>query len=159
MGRRKEFAAFAWQGEPPDPQDEATFQACKLDHGLRDHGKHHVLLELYQELLRLRHAMPALAQLRKDRLETQTFETSKAFYVLRWSDADEVALLFNFNDTPTTMTVPLSSGHWSTVLDSAAARWNGPGSSIPTAIPSDGEMTLDIPPIAFLILSRDQGQR
>jgi maltooligosyltrehalose trehalohydrolase len=156
-GRRKEFAAFAWQDEPPDPQDEATFQACKLDHGLRDHGQHHVLLELYQELIRLRHAIPALSQLRKDRLETQTFETSKSLYVLRWSDADEVALMFNFNDTPATMTVPLSPGHWSTVLDSTDARWNGNGSSIPTAITSDGEVTLDVPPIAFSILSRDKG--
>ena len=31
-GRREEFAAFAWQGEPPDPQDIATFQRAKLDH-------------------------------------------------------------------------------------------------------------------------------
>ena len=156
-GRRKEFAAFAWQGEPPDPQDEATFQTCKLDHGLRDHGQHHILLELYQELIRFRHALPALSQLRKDCLETQTFETSKSLYVLRWSDAGEVALMFNFNDTPATMTVPLSPGHWSTVLDSADARWNGPGSSIPTTITSDGEVTLDVPPIAFSILGRDKG--
>ena len=24
-GRREEFAAFKWKGEPPDPQDEGTF--------------------------------------------------------------------------------------------------------------------------------------
>ena len=30
-GRKEEFASFAWQGEPPDPQSPATFDRCKLD--------------------------------------------------------------------------------------------------------------------------------
>jgi hypothetical protein len=55
------------------------------------------------------------------------------------------------------MTVPLSPGRWSTVLDSADARWNGPGSSIPTTITSDDEVTLDVPPIAFSIFTREKG--
>jgi maltooligosyltrehalose trehalohydrolase len=156
-GRRKEFAAFTWQGEPPDPQDEATFLACKLDHSLRTQGKHKILWTLYQELLRLRQDRPALAQLRKDRLELQAFEKSKLLYVLHWSDTDEVALLFNFNDTPATVTVPLSPGHWSTILESADARWNGKGSSIPTELTSDGEVTLDVPPTTFAVLGRNEG--
>ena len=36
-GRRDEFAAFRWKGEPPDPQDEATFLRCKLDHIAKAH--------------------------------------------------------------------------------------------------------------------------
>ncbi len=35
-GRRREFAAFGWEEEPPDPQDEATFLRSKLDRSLRD---------------------------------------------------------------------------------------------------------------------------
>jgi maltooligosyltrehalose trehalohydrolase len=154
-GRRREFASFAWQGEPPDPQDEATFQACTLDFSLRDHGLHHVLLAFYRQLLRLRHQRPALSQLRKDRLEAQSFETSKSLYVRRWSDIDDVALVFNFNDTPATLTVPLSPGPWSTLLDSADARWNGVGRSLPTAMTSDGEVVLDVPSTAFSILGKD----
>ncbi len=30
-GRQEEFAGFAWEGEPPDPQAEATFQGSKLN--------------------------------------------------------------------------------------------------------------------------------
>jgi maltooligosyltrehalose trehalohydrolase len=154
-GRNREFAAFGWQEEPPDPQDEATFQACKLDLALRDRGEHRILLTFYRELLRLRHQLPALSQLRKDRLETRSYETSRSLYVRRWSGNDEVALVFNFGETPATLTVPLSPGSWSTLLDSAAEKWNGVGSSIPAAMRSDGEVTLDVAPTALSILGKD----
>ena len=154
-GRSREFAAFGWQEEPPDPQDEATFNACKLDLDLRDRGQHRVLLALYRELLRLRHQLPALSQLRKDRLETRSYETSRSLYVRRWSENDEVALVFNFKATPTALTVPFTPGSWSTRLDSAADRWNGVGSLIPTVIRSEGDVTLDIAPTAFAILGKD----
>jgi len=113
-------------------------------------------LAFYRELLRLRHQLTALSQLRKDRLETQSFEISRALYVRRWSEDDEVALVFNFKETPATLTVPLSPGSWSTLLDSAADRWNGVGSSIPTAMRSDGEVTLGVAPTAFAILGKDE---
>jgi len=155
-GRRREFAAFAWQDEPPDPQDEGTFLACKLDHGRRDQGPHHVLLEFYRELIRLRRHLPALSQLRKDRLAIQPCETSKSLYVLRWSATDEVAFVFNFNDAPAELTVLLSPGRWSTLLNSADDSWGGNGSSIPTAITSDGEVTLAIAPTTFVMLHKDE---
>jgi maltooligosyltrehalose trehalohydrolase len=155
-GRRQEFAAFAWQNEAPDPQAEATFLACKLDHSRRAQGQHRVLLALYRELIRLRHDLPALSQLRRDRLEIQPFETSKSLYMLRWSNTDEVALVFNFHDTPVKLTVPLSPGRWSTILDSADDRWNGNGGSMATTVASEGEVTLDVQPSAFLILGKDE---
>jgi maltooligosyltrehalose trehalohydrolase len=155
-GRRQEFAAFAWQNEAPDPQAEATFLACKLDHSRRAQGQHRVLLALYRELIRLRHDLPALSQLRRDRLEIQPFETSKSLYMLRWSNTDEVALVFNFHDTPVKLTVPLSPGRWSTILDSADDRWNGNGGSMSTTVASEGEVTLDVQPSAFLILGKDE---
>jgi maltooligosyltrehalose trehalohydrolase len=154
-GRSREFAAFGWPEGPPDPQAEATFKACKLDLDLRDRGQHRVLLALYRELLRLRHQLPALSQLRKDRLETRSYETLRSLYVRRWSESDEVALVFNFKSTPTALTVPLMPGSWSTLLDSATGRWNGMGSLIPTAIRSEGDVTLDIAPTAFAILGKD----
>src|SRR5262249_4226865 len=46
-GRREEFS---WQGEAPDPQDEATFVRSRIDPSRGNP----VLLALYQELIRLR---------------------------------------------------------------------------------------------------------
>src|SRR5205823_14156028 len=42
-GRREEFAAFGWTQEPPDPQDEFTFLASKLEHGLKAKEPHRSL--------------------------------------------------------------------------------------------------------------------
>ena len=76
-GRREEFAGFAWQGEPPDPQDIATFQRAKLNHRLRSEGHHRALFEFYQELIRLRKELPALAQLSKEHMHVMGFEREK----------------------------------------------------------------------------------
>jgi len=59
-GRKQEFAAFAWKGEPSDPQDEATFECSKLDHSLRHTGHYKELFEFYKELIALRKSCPAL---------------------------------------------------------------------------------------------------
>ena len=43
-GRNDEFKHFAWNGEPPDPQDERTFLASKINWEKRRQGEHAVLL-------------------------------------------------------------------------------------------------------------------
>ncbi|MEY2412252.1 MAG: maltooligosyltrehalose trehalohydrolase, partial [Acidobacteriaceae bacterium] len=50
-GRQEEFAAFAWEGKVPDPQDEATFRNSKLNHELKNKEPHQTLRALYRELL------------------------------------------------------------------------------------------------------------
>lgn len=53
-GRKQEFAAFAWRGDPPDPASEDTYRRSKLDHKLREHGIHAELYAWYGALLKLR---------------------------------------------------------------------------------------------------------
>ncbi len=59
-GRRKEFEAFGWADEVPDPQAEDTFRRSKLDWTKLDRSPHRELHALYRELLRLRREEPAL---------------------------------------------------------------------------------------------------
>jgi len=47
-GRQQEFAAYAWQAEPPDPQEEATFLRSKLQPQLRSQRQNQVLREFYR---------------------------------------------------------------------------------------------------------------
>jgi len=63
-GRREEFTVFRWQGEPPDPQAEATFLRSQLDHTLRDQEPHRTLLAFTRELIQLRTELAALATMR-----------------------------------------------------------------------------------------------
>ncbi|HKG32712.1 MAG TPA: malto-oligosyltrehalose trehalohydrolase, partial [Gemmatimonadales bacterium] len=59
-GRRREFAAFGWAGDIPDPQSESTFAGSSLDWRRSEEGNHARLRALYTDLLRMRHQEPAL---------------------------------------------------------------------------------------------------
>jgi malto-oligosyltrehalose trehalohydrolase len=53
-GRKREFAAFHREGEPPDPADSATAGRSVLDWDSRTEGEHNDDLELSRALLSLR---------------------------------------------------------------------------------------------------------
>jgi len=59
-GRKDEFKDFpGFEGEVPDPQDPATFEASKLDWAEREHPSHAHILALYRALLALRPRLDA----------------------------------------------------------------------------------------------------
>ncbi len=61
-GRKAEFAEHGWDAdEIPDPQDPQTFPRSKLDWDEVGSGEHGRLLQLYRELIALRHNEPDLA--------------------------------------------------------------------------------------------------
>jgi maltooligosyltrehalose trehalohydrolase len=152
-GRREEFTSFAWQAEPPDPQDTATFRSATLNHRLRSEGHHRTLFEFYQELIRLRKELPALAQLSKEHMHVLGFEREKLLCVRRWCDAQQVWVLLHFGRSPTSLRPPWSVGEWHKWLDSAEARWGGPGSLVGPEIKSAGEVTLTLPPESCLVFA------
>jgi maltooligosyltrehalose trehalohydrolase len=59
-GRQREFAAFAWQGEVPDPHTEATFAAARLSWSWPPQTHRAGLRRLYADLLAARRLWPAL---------------------------------------------------------------------------------------------------
>jgi maltooligosyltrehalose trehalohydrolase len=155
-GRKEEFAAFLWQGEPPDPQEQATFMSAKLNHELRGHGHHRILFELYRELIGLRKEIPALARLSKEDMKVLGFDKEKVLFVHRWSELDEAVLVFHFGEEPASPVVPLPGGRWNKRLDSAEERWNGPGSPMPAEITSGGKVGLTLQPKAFVLFIRER---
>ncbi|UCB42776.1 MAG: malto-oligosyltrehalose trehalohydrolase [Dehalococcoidales bacterium] len=154
-GRRDEFAAFQWQGELPDPQDEATFLRAKLDHQLRNDSQNHVLLEFYSELIRLRKETPALAHLSKDNMDVQIIEDDKLLFLHRWNGDNEVMAIFSLNDSQTAITLPIPAGHWVKGFDSAEERWQGGGSVTPEQLSSKGEVSVTLSPWAFALFFKE----
>lgn len=150
-GRREQFAAFQWQGELPDPQDEATFLRSKLNRSRRLQEQHSVLFRFYQESIRLRKALPPLARLTKEQLEVTAHEKEKVLFLRRWSDQSQVSLSFNLGEAHAHILLPLPPGRWAKLLDSAEERWNGPGSALPDLVQSTGEATLDLSPKALAL--------
>ncbi len=155
-GRREEFAAFRWQGEIPDPQDESTFLRSHLHWELREEAAHHHLLEFHKESIRLRKTLAPLAHLSNRRLEVLPFEKQKVLAVRRWFEQDETVQLMNFSSSRAGVSLPLPAGHWSKVLDSLDVRWGGPGSSAPDPLESKGQITCSLPPLACWVYTKSK---
>ncbi len=156
QGRRHEFSAFAWQGEPADPQDESTFLRCKLNHELRRQGQHSVLSEFYKKLLQLRKESAALAQLNKETVQVTSYESERVMVVRRWADAEEVFIVFNFGDSHASPKLSLPGGHWRKRLASADPQWLGRGALVPQQLDPGGEVTLPLNPQSFVLFSREE---
>ncbi|UCF91241.1 MAG: malto-oligosyltrehalose trehalohydrolase [Desulfobacterales bacterium] len=154
QGRRQEFAAFGWQEEPPDPQDEQTFRRAKLDHSRHLDKTKAPLRAFYRELLRLRKAIAALAQLSQKNMEVIGDDRQNMLFVRRWSDEDEVCLVFHFRDRSAAAMIPIPAGRWEKGLDSGEKRWQGPASCAPATIASPGEVQLTLPPHVVLLWTR-----
>jgi maltooligosyltrehalose trehalohydrolase len=153
QGRQEEFAGFVWEGEPPDPQGEETFQRSKLNRELRHQGRHRALYEFYRELIRLRQEQPVLAQLSNENLAALSFEPQRVLLVRRGSGEDQAWVICHFGESPVTLALPLPAGRWRKVLDSSEERWYGAGSNVPPTVWSEGEVSLTLPPQAVVLLS------
>jgi maltooligosyltrehalose trehalohydrolase len=155
-GRREEFEAFAWQGEPPDPQDERTFLRSRLNRNLRGEGYHGVLFEFYRELFRLRRTIAALANLSKEQTEVLEYEKDQVLFLRRWSGNSEVFAIFNFGDREASAVVSVPGGRWYKRLDSADERWQGKGSSLPEMLRLNGEAMLALSPMSLALFEKDE---
>jgi len=153
-GRCGEFAAFRWQGEPADPQDEMTFWQAKVNHNLRQEGRHRVLSGFYRELIQLRKQVASLANLNKDTLEVLGYEGAKVLFVRRWSDTEEIVAVFHFGSAPVSLVFPVPAGQWQKLLDSMEERWDGSGSQVPSVLASEGEASLSLSPQALVLFIR-----
>jgi maltooligosyltrehalose trehalohydrolase len=123
-GRREEFSEFQWEGEVPDPQDEATFQRSKIDPGLRLAGEHKCMFDYYRTLIRLRKELPPLRRLSKRDMEVRDFPEQRVICLRRWHGEAQVFCAASFNDEPVRLEVPFK-GKWHQVLDSSSERWAG----------------------------------
>ena len=155
-GRREEFAAFRWEGTPPDPQAQATFSASKLNRDLLDQEPHRTLSRFYQELIRLRTSLPALRELSKERIEieTATRESGRWLTMRRWCAEGEVLVLANFDESPAQISGRSWQGAWNLVLDSAVEAWRGPGSHLPREFTANGQTPLAVQPRSIALYRR-----
>jgi maltooligosyltrehalose trehalohydrolase len=126
-GRSEEFAAFRWQGEPPDPQAEATFASARLRWEARLEGPHAGVLAWYRELLRLRCELPALAGDDPGGLETARGDDPPVVWVRRVAGRHEAVACLHFGESDAELEVPFAAQGLRAVLDSADARFAGPG--------------------------------
>ncbi|GFG64742.1 malto-oligosyltrehalose trehalohydrolase [Mycobacterium kubicae] len=82
-GRKAEFAEHGWDAaEIPDPQDPETFQRSKLNWGELDSDEHARLLQVYRDLIMLRHNEADLSDPWLDHLAVE-YDEDERWIVLR----------------------------------------------------------------------------
>ncbi|MCL5022031.1 MAG: malto-oligosyltrehalose trehalohydrolase [Nitrospirae bacterium] len=133
-GRRQEFKAFAWKGELPDPQSEETFFRSKLAWENRGIGRHKVVCDFYRRLIAIRRSEAALAHPDRLGLEVKGFEDDKVLTMRRRKKESHVSCVLNFGGAVWNGGAFLPGGTWRKLLDSADARWGGPGSLVPEKV-------------------------
>jgi maltooligosyltrehalose trehalohydrolase len=154
-GRKKEFEAYKWEVEPPDPQDESTFNRSRINWNKRYTGSHRILLEWNKALVELRRSEPALMNGDKNGI-TVYITGKKTFALLRKSEDEKNAIIcfFNMSAKDSDFFMPSMEGSWVKLLDSADDRWtdvNEINSASPAELASSE--TLKAPAWSVLIYS------
>jgi maltooligosyltrehalose trehalohydrolase len=157
-GRSEEFAAFAWAGEPPDPQAPETFASARLQWSMRKSPGSAALSAYYGELLRLRRQLP-----RHGRMDSQAFRASAAdertILLQQESSGVHWLTLLRFADSETVIETDCAPGRWRRLLDSAETRWGGRGGSVPETLDAkDGALRIATPPYAAIHLMLEAEQ-
>lgn len=151
-GRKAEFQAFQWRGEPPDPQSLETFHQSKLNWEKRKESEHKILLEFYQRLIQLRREIPALSSLDKNSLEVSGMEVERLIFLRRWHNENQIFCIMNFNKKDIVFRVNLPKGKWGKIIDSSEEMWGGHGSLMPENLEQGQELT--IRPRSFVLYEK-----
>jgi maltooligosyltrehalose trehalohydrolase len=154
QGRKEEFAAFLWRGEPMDPQDESSFGCAKLNQTLPEESQHASLYKFYTELLKFRKTLVAVTSYCTDGGMVIDCEEDRLILVSISSPGKHFLILFHFGEAENIVRVRTSAGSWKKVLDSAETAWAGPGSLTSSTIVSNGYSEMRLQPASVLILSK-----
>lgn len=153
QGRKQEFEAFHYDGEPPDPEAVETYCACNLQWELRESGQHQVLLNWYRHLIQLRQTHPALLSRDRNCLKAIGDDANHTVILRRWCESTELVVAMNFGSVPVPITLPLHHPAHK-ILDSADLDWSGSGSEAPAEIYPDQAFVVQ----PFNVVVYEQGE-
>jgi maltooligosyltrehalose trehalohydrolase len=101
-GRKAEFAAHGWDADAiPDPQDAETFTRSKLNWDEITAGDHARLLEIYRQLIALRHNEPDFGDPWLDHLRVEYDEDERWIILHR----DSLAVVCNLGESSVSVPV------------------------------------------------------
>ncbi|MBI4010701.1 MAG: malto-oligosyltrehalose trehalohydrolase [Candidatus Rokubacteria bacterium] len=156
VGRRREFVKFAWDGEVPDPQDPATFTACRLDRRRRAEPPQAWIAAWYQALLRLRSRHAALRA--PDRPRTAVTRAGSSLVLHRAGEGGEAAwVVLGYGRVPMRVELAVPEGRWRRALDSEAPEFGGAGTGAPDRLGGGGVTALALSPYHALVYLREAG--
>jgi maltooligosyltrehalose trehalohydrolase len=100
-GRKREFAAFGFDGEVPNPEEQKTFELSKVRWEEQSQGKHAEMLAWIKALIKLRRHTVSLNDGDLHRLAVSINEEQRTLVMER----DEARVVINFGDQPHSFTI------------------------------------------------------
>jgi maltooligosyltrehalose trehalohydrolase len=115
-GRRRELAA---QGAKfVDPQAAETFAASKLSREKARGGVNRAVFDYYAKLISFRRGHPAV-RAERENSEVQARASDAALAIRRWSDQEELLMVFVLADAAAELGGLIPGGRWSLLLSSS----------------------------------------
>ncbi len=111
-GRKREFASFKWNTEPPDPQAQSTFDQSRIDWRKRYSGKHKALLEWNKNLISLRKEHPALGSTDKNDLKVYIYGKGLILHRRSSDERHHLICMMNFDNEENTFLIPGLFPEW-----------------------------------------------
>ena len=149
-GRAAEFASFAWQGEVPDPQAEATFDRSKISVASTRSGVQEALRGWYRHLLALRRGPVSIGVEERDAFRAMPLGGGEGVLLRRDRPTGRRLVTLHFSDEPAT--VALEAGAWRKAADSSDSRWGGPGAASPDRVElTDGRRVVPVAPRSCVV--------
>lgn len=139
-GRKKEFSYFSWQGEVPDPQDEETFNQCKLSWNQTE-GEHAILFSYYTFLISFRKERIAMKGFQRKHVKVFQIPERNIIGVERTFESDYLLIFFNFEKNVSRFSYPDLVG-LKMFFDSSAAHWKPDRNDIPQFTRTDDSVVM-----------------
>ncbi len=95
-GRQREFAAFGFTGEIPNPEEDHTYEMSRLKWKEQGEGKHQEMLAWVKALIKLRRSRVCFNDGDMNHLQVSSDEEKQTLVMQR----DEARVLVNFGKTP-----------------------------------------------------------
>lgn len=143
-GRKKEFEAFQWQGEVPDPQSEETFLHSKLSWGFSEDISKRTIFNFYKQLITLRKEGAFIA-FRTETISSK--EQDKMLVLMTEQKSDQLMAILNFNHSPHNFKVPKKK-KWRKIIASSDETWDGHNDAVETI---NGGEELSVPPATLMV--------
>ncbi|MDP8267026.1 MAG: malto-oligosyltrehalose trehalohydrolase [Candidatus Aceula meridiana] len=153
QGRKKEFSAFNWHGEPPDPFDRGTYLQSKLRWASLEDQRHKDMFDFYRKIIQLRKSLSSLRTLTRKGLSVSWNEKDLLVVISRSCGESYTCCYMNFSKSEINAThanqirEPMSK-----VIDSADKKWNGPGTLSPDVVSSSSEININ--PRSFILFKK-----
>ncbi len=122
-GRKKEFSAFASEGEPLDAYAQETFEASKLKWHKRNEGKHAVIRAWHKELIRMRNSLGALKSYWRENIQASVIG-EKSLLLHRKHHDEHILCLLNFSEQECIYPASAYTLQWKKILDSKEVQWS-----------------------------------